>query len=118
MASKKNDLDMVQLLLSKGEFESEEIKNNYTIFRCAVPGGNLKILEYLKEKGFALSGIDLAALKGNREIIEWFLNNGYISEFDDETMVAASKYGDLEQLKWLRKLHFQCGIDTFAAAAV
>lgn len=98
IAARKGYLPIIKWLVENGcpldEF----------IFAEAVVGGNLNVLEFLKQNCcpfYPDSCLYEAATKGNLQIIKWLLKNGCsLADVDKWTFETAARKGHLQIIKW------------------
>lgn len=69
---------------------------------------NLRVLKWMKEKGFALSPLTCrhALQKGNLDVLKWGIEN--LAPFDSEWCRDNDCGGDLETLKWVCQYKPEC----------
>ncbi|GFH48917.1 hypothetical protein CTEN210_05393 [Chaetoceros tenuissimus] len=119
--TEKGDLEMLKLLeddhLPWGTFSLGEIVG------CAALHGHLDILKWLHkskklstENGMARSLFEKASQNGHLKIIQWATNHFDFEAFMYDYMNNAAKGGQLELVKWFRRLNISWHFETLMNA--
>ncbi|EFA81174.1 hypothetical protein PPL_06011 [Heterostelium album PN500] len=104
LAARVGRIDMIELL-SKGR---ENVLSSAEVYHEAVSSSNIELLKYLKEKNVVYTDVgtwsaalmDVAAERGNLEILIW-LNDNRIGSCTNAAIAKAAANGNLKIIQWL-----------------
>jgi len=89
---------MYKLMMAAKPHEIERVEEYYA---CTVHCGNLRMLKWLRERGFPWDTTTSAGAVDNLFVLKWLKEKG--CPWDETTCTAAALAGNLPALKWARE---------------
>lgn len=104
--------------LKKYMFPNKKVSNfyNYRNGNAAIKQGYLTLLKENNNLVLPIDAIDIAAIYGRLNIIQYLSNNN-LSKYTSNTMELAATWGHFEVVKWLHYNNCECSIVVMDCAA-